>query len=271
MRAPDGGELTEGKRLLIRVEGLVIRTTDYGEGHKIATLLTPTHGKFGVVVRGAKKPKSRFGSLAQPFVYGDFSIYRSGRLGTLSSGEIIEPFRDLRERLELAAYASYAAELANRAIPDEEAGAFLFHQLLACLRALAEGKDPGVILRLFEMIIFRAAGYAPILHECASCGGTGDLRWFSATGGGALCGACRRRDPAALELAEPVWKLLRLFERLDLRRVGRTEVGEETKRQLRLALRRWMDEHLALRLKSLHFLDQWERDADSFDSPGPLR
>ncbi|OUM99440.1 MAG: DNA repair protein RecO [Paenibacillaceae bacterium ZCTH02-B3] len=241
--------------MLIRVEGIVIRTIDYGEGHKIITLITPTHGKFGVVVRGAKKPKSRFGFLAQLFVHGDFAVYRSGRLGTLKGGELVEPFRELRERLDLAACASYAAELTDRAIPDEEAGEHLFHQLLGCLTALAQGKDPEVVLRIYEMKIFRAAGYAPVLDACAACGVSERLGWFSAAAGGALCAACRPRDPDASALGEPARKLLQLFARLDLRRVGQTDVKDETKRQLREATRRWLEAHLDLRLKTLPFLD----------------
>lgn len=248
--------------MLYRVEGIVIRSTDYGEGNKIITLLTPGYGKQGVVVRGAKKAKSRHGALAQLFTYGEFSYYKSGSLGTLNSGEIIEPFRELREGLEGPAYAAYAAELTDRAINDDEAAAYLFHQLKACQTALAEGKDPQVVLRVYEMKVIGAAGYTPVLDECANCGRQDGPFRFSPPSGGALCPMCRHRDPAALELETPVWKLLRLFAALDLRRLGNVTVKDSSKRQLQLALRRWMDTHLGLNLKSRNFLDQWEKYGD---------
>lgn len=248
--------------MLYRVEGLVIRSTDYGEGNKIITLLTPTFGKQGVVVRGAKKLKSRYGALAQLFTYGDFSYYKSGTLGNLNSGEILESFHELREGLEGPAYAAYAAELTDRAINDDEAAAYLFHQLKACQTALAEGKDPQIVLRAYEMKIVNAAGYAPLLDECVNCGKSQGPFRFSATAGGALCHQCRHRDPSALELEETVWKLLRVFSALDLRRLGNITVRESSKRQLQLAMRRWMDTHLNLVLKSRNFLDQWEKYGD---------
>jgi DNA repair protein RecO (recombination protein O) len=248
--------------MLHRTEGIVIRSTDYGEGNKIITLLTPDYGKQGVVVRGARKPKSRYGALAQLFTYGDYSFYKSGSLGTLNSGEVIEPFRELREQLELAAYAAYAAELTDRAISDEESGAYLFHQLKAALGALAAGKDPQTVTRAYEMKVASAAGYAPMLTECAGCGRNEGPFRFSAQAGGALCGLCRHRDPAALELDETVWKLLRVFAALDLRRLGNTDLKESSKKQLQAALRRWLDAHLGLQLKSRHFLDQWEKHGD---------
>ncbi len=248
--------------MLYRVEGLVIRSNDYGEGNKIITLLTPTHGKQGVVVRGAKKPKSRHGSLAQLFTYGDYSYYKAGTLGSLNSGEIIESFRELREGLEGPAYAAYAAELTDRAINDDEAAAYLFHQLKACQMALAEGKDPQIVLRLYEMKVAGSAGYAPVLDECVNCGGQEGPFRFSAAAGGALCSLCRHRDPTALELEETVWKLLRVFSALDMRRLGNITVKDSSKRQLQLALRRWLDTHLNLNLKSRNFLDQWEKYGD---------
>jgi DNA repair protein RecO (recombination protein O) len=248
--------------MLYRVEGLVIRSADYGEGNKIITLLTPAYGKQGIVVRGAKKLKSRYGALAQLFTYGEYSYYKSGSLGTLNSGEIIESFRELREGLEGPAYAAYAAELTDRAINDDEAASYLFQQLKACQSALASGKDPVVVLGVYELKVASAAGYAPVLDECVNCGRQEGTFRFSAAAGGALCQSCRHRDPSALELEEGVWRLLRVFLGLDLRRLGNITVKESSKRQLQLVLRRWLDVHLNLKLKSRSFLDQWEKYGD---------
>jgi DNA repair protein RecO len=245
--------------MLYRAEGIVIRSTDYGEGNKIVTLLTPSFGKQGIVVRGAKKPKSRYGALAQLFTYGDYSYYRTGTLGTLNSGEVIESFRELREGLEGPAYAAYAAELTDRAINDDEAAAYLFHQLKACQTALAGGKDPQIVARAYEMKVFSAAGYAPMLDECVNCGRTEGPYRFSPGAGGALCYLCRHKDPSAMELQDGVWKLLRVFLAMDMRRLGGIAVKESTKKQLQLALRKWMDAHLNLNLKSRGFLDQLEK------------
>jgi DNA repair protein RecO (recombination protein O) len=55
---------------------------------------------------------------------------------------------------------------------------------------------------------------------------------------------------------------LRVFLALDLRRLGNITVKESSKRQLQLVLRRWLDTHLNLKLKSRSFLDQWERYGD---------
>ncbi|MBB6636236.1 DNA repair protein RecO [Cohnella thailandensis] len=245
--------------MLYRMEGIVIRGTDYGEGNKIITIFTPSHGKQGIVVKGARKPKSRYASLAQLFTYGDFSFYKSGNLGSLNAGEILESYRELRENLDRSAYAAYAAEMCDRVVGEEDASGYLFHQFKACLTALAEGKDPAIVIRIFEMKVVHAVGYAPMLDECAACGRTEGGFRFSAHLGGAICERCRHQDPGALELAPQTWKLLRIFSRIDLRQLGQIDVKPAIKAQLKTAMRRWMDHHLGMKLKSVHFLDQWEK------------
>ncbi|SEN09830.1 DNA repair protein RecO [Paenibacillus sp. OV219] len=242
-----------------RVEGIVIRSTDYGEGNKIITLFTRTHGKIGIVVRGAKKVKSRHGSLAQLFTYGEYLFFRNSGLGTLTHGEIIESHHVLREQLELTAYSSYAVELVDRALQEEDASAYIYEQLKACLTAFVAGKDVTITIQLFEMKILEAAGYAPDFTACMSCGNAEGRMALSARAGGVLCSRCRYKDPSAMELNEGALKLLRMFRQLDLRRLGNITVRDETKKQLKLVMRALMDTHLALQLKSRSFLDQMER------------
>lgn len=253
--------------MLYRIEGIVIRSTDYGEGNKILTLLTDKAGKVGVMARGAKKARSRHASLAQPFTHGEFVFFRNSGIGTLNAGEIIEPFQRLREDLDLAAYASYAAELCDRALQDEEAGEFMFQQLKACFTGLVEGKDPEVVLNLFEMKILQMAGYAPELDVCVSCGNEEGPFKISAQAGGILCRRCWSRDGAALPASEGALKLLRLFRRIDMRRLGSIQVSAETKKQLKAALRSFFDVHMDLRLRSRGFLDQLDRMNQMADSP----
>ncbi|QHT60301.1 DNA repair protein RecO [Paenibacillus lycopersici] len=243
----------------VRVEGIVIRSMDYGEGNKIVTLLTDTHGKAGVIIRGAKKIKSRHGSLSQLFTQGEYLFYRNSGLGTLTHGEIIESHHVLREQLDMTAYASYAAELVDRALQEEDASAFMYEQLKACLHAFEEGKDLMITTQLFEMKVLQAAGYGPDFNACVSCGNTVGPMSLSAQGGGVLCSRCAYKDAQAYPLSESALKLLRLFQQMDLRRLGNIQVKDETKQQLKGAMRLLMDMHIGIPLKSRSFLDQLDK------------
>jgi DNA repair protein RecO (recombination protein O) len=245
--------------MLYRVEGIVIRSMDYGEGNKIITLLTETDGKMGVLVRGAKKPKSRYAAMTMPFTYGLYIFFRNKGLGTLNGGEIIESHHPLREDLTLAANASYACELLDRVLQDEETGAFWFGQLKACLDALQEGKDPAVVTPLYEMKILQAAGYGPEMEVCVVSGTDQELEFFSPRLGGVLSRRSRHLDPAALSISPGVLKLLRLFTRLDMRRLGSIAVKDATKAELKTVMRALMDMQLGIQLKSRNFLDQLDK------------
>lgn len=248
--------------MLYRAEGIVIRSMDYGEGNKIITLCTEKSGKVGVLVRGAKKIKSRHAALTQPFTYGEYVFFRNGTgLGTLNAGEIIESHHLLREDLLKAAYSSYACELLDRVLQDEETGAFWFHQLKACLEALQEDKDPQIIINLYEMKVLQTAGYGPELNVCVSCGNerADEEMLFSPRLGGVLCRRCKHLDPPAMPVSPKTLKLLRVFARLDLRRLGNIDVKEATKAELKTVMRALMDTQLGLRLKSQNFLDQMEK------------
>ncbi|MBJ6363115.1 DNA repair protein RecO [Paenibacillus sp. GCM10012307] len=247
--------------MLYRVQGIVIRSMDYGEGNKIVNVLTSTHGKVGIMIRGAKKLRSRYGSLAQLFTQGEFGFFKKGTgLGTLNHGEIIDSHHVLRENLFMAAYASYAVELIDRAFQDDEAGSYLYEQLQACLTGLEAGKDPQIVTHLFEMKVLEAAGYAPEMSACVNCGEVTGTFALSYRLGGLLCHRCFSKDPSRLPTSEGFNKLLRLFRQLDMRRLGNIQVKDTTKKELREGMRLLMDTHLGLKLKSRAFLDQLERE-----------
>ncbi|MHA7962735.1 DNA repair protein RecO [Paenibacillus sp. CAU 1782] len=245
--------------MLYRVEGIVIRSMDYGENNKIVTLLCDSGSKAGVMVRGAKKVKSRYGSLSQPFTYGEFQFIRGKGLGTLQHGEMIQSHHVLRSQLDLSAFASYVAELTDRTLQEDESSSFLFQQLKACFGAMQDGKDPAIVCHLYEMRILELAGYSPELDECVQCGNVVGPFALSGAAGGVLCSRCRYRDPGSLPISESAHKLLRLFRRMDIRRLGNITVSPETKAELKSAMRSLMDHQLGLQLKSRNFLDQLDK------------
>lgn len=135
-----------------------------------------------------------------------------------------------------------------------------FASLLLCLNALEEDKEPGVIINVFEMKILQAAGYGPEFDSCVICGAEkpDDQLLVSPRLGGALCRSCKHNDPPAMEISARALKLLRLFARLDLTRLGNVDVKESSRDELK-KLCTFMDVQLGLKLKSQSFLDQLDK------------
>lgn len=253
--------------MILRVEGIVIRAVDYGEGNRILHVLTQEAGKISMMARGAKKVKSRFSAISQPFTYGQFVIFRSSSqaMGTINSGELIRSHQRLREDLVLSAYAAYLAELTNRIIEEGEPVPHIFAQLAAAFEAMEEGKDAAVITHVYEMNMLAAAGFMPQLHACVSCGREDEpLSLLSGALGGTICDHCRKSDPQAVSVKSGTLKLLRTIQQLDLRRLGNVNVSQAAKQEMKQFIRSVMDAHLQVRWKSRDFIDQLA-ELDRFD------
>jgi len=258
--------------MLYRVEGIVIRSVAYGEGNLIVTLFTGEVGKVGVMVRGAKKARSRHGAVTQLYTYGDFVFYKSqaNGLGTLNSAELLDGYPGIRGDLRASAYAAYFAELTDRLVPDGEASQFLFEQLKAAYEALSAGKDPAVVSAMLELKLAQFAGFAPLTSECAECGRAPDPEekmFWSASAGGLVCARCAADRSDRMPLPPGAVRLLPVLQRADLRRIGDVSVKPATKRALKEALRRYLDAHADVRLKTRGVLDQIEAVYDEPADP----
>jgi DNA repair protein RecO (recombination protein O) len=244
--------------MLVKTEGIIIRTNDYGEGNKIVTLYSSQLGKISFMARGARKPKSRLSSICQLFTYGHYLFYKgsSNSMGSLSQGEIIESFKNLRQDLKKTAYSAYFAELVDKLVEDGERNQSLFHMFLTTLRLLDEGKDAEILARLFEMKMCIIGGYRPEVNQCVQCGSIEQIHSFSIKEGGFLCEQCVSVDPNRQHLLSATIKLLRLLYHFDIDRLGNISVKDETKEDLKKILWAFMDHHTPLRLKSRSFLEQ---------------
>lgn len=249
--------------MLEKLEGIVIRTGNYGETHKIVTLFTKEKGKIAVMARGAKKPKSRMTSITQPFVQASYLVQMGSNMGTLHQGEVVQSFRAIREDIEKAAYASYMAELTDKLIEQNEPDPFLYEQFLLTLEWMGEGKDLDILLYMYELKMYKKGGFAPQLMQCVNCGQQQNPPFsFSIIEGGVLCKRCSHIDPESVTLSEKLHKILQMCLHVDIQRVGNISVKQETKEQVRNILDLYYERYGGYFLKSKKFLNQldWLRD-----------
>ncbi|WP_035343779.1 DNA repair protein RecO [Alkalihalobacillus hemicellulosilyticus] len=242
-----------------KVEGIIIRTIDYGETNKVVTLFTKELGKIGVMARGAKKPKSRLSAASQLFMYGVFVIQTSSGLGVLHQADITSSFRDIRNDLVRAAHASYILELTDKLTDEKKRYSEIFKLLYQILIYIDEGIDVEVLKMIFETKMLAVAGVKPELDQCASCGSINQPIAFSIKNAGFLCPNCRNKDAHAFQLNPQHVKLLRLFYYVDVERLGHISLKNETKKYIQMIIDSYYQEYSGLRLKSKRFLEQLER------------
>jgi DNA repair protein RecO (recombination protein O) len=177
----------------LKTEGIVLRSLRYGEADRILHLYTPDRGRVGAIAKGVRRSRSRFGGRLEPFFRLDLVLYEGrGDLLTVTSAETLAAHPRLREDAGALDGAARACEAVARLFDDGDPHRGVYH-LLANELALLD-REPALAGRAnalaFRLKLLLAAGFAPQLAACASCGDTDHLVGFSGADGGAVCAAC---------------------------------------------------------------------------------
>jgi DNA repair protein RecO (recombination protein O) len=188
----------------LKTEGIVLRSLRYGEADRILHLYTPHHGKVSAIAKGVRKAKSRFGGRLEPFfrIEGIFHVGRSDLL-TVTGASTVTAHARLRENGAALDSAARACDAVARLFATDDPHPGVFHLLANELTLLdgAPGTATAANAVAFRLKLLLAAGIAPHLAGCASCGESEHLSGFSGAAGGVVCPACEagafRLDQAA--------------------------------------------------------------------------
>ncbi len=180
----------------------VLRTYPVREADKVAVLFSGDEGKVRGWARGARRPKSRFGSsldTGNEVEVGWFE--REGReLVNVDRCDLVVSALPLVRDPVRAAALRYLAELVDIFAPGREANPKLYRLLAACRDALRGGRPVALVAAYFEAWLLRLSGLYPRPGRCG-CGGdfVPDGALFFAAGPAWRCPGCAagRGDPTA--------------------------------------------------------------------------
>jgi DNA repair protein RecO (recombination protein O) len=204
---------------LVTLDAIILQAFPYSETSKILRLLTPSHGVQSVIAKGARRPKSRYGGVLEPFTDGvaTFHLRLTRDLHTLSEFELVRPRQDLGRDLVRFGGASLLAEIVLRTA-NEQAAPEIFRCIRSALDRL-ETASPGDVegTALAEAwALVTLLGFGPALDHCVECDTllpeTGDL-YLDYAAGGLFCGGCTGGGGAGRTLPEEarrdLWSLTR--------------------------------------------------------------
>ena len=176
-----------------KTEAVVLRSIRYGEADRVLHLYSADRGRVGAVAKGARRMRSRLGGRLEPMARVNLVLHAGrGELCTVTAADTVNAHPALRERrasLERAVQACEAVlRLLDSAEPNRAAYNLLCNQL-GLLDADAGAANRGQALA-FRAKLLLAAGFAPELASCASCGEREHLSGFSPAAGGVVCSSC---------------------------------------------------------------------------------
>src|SRR5450631_2055533 len=200
----------------LKTEAVVLRSLRYGEADRILHLYTPARGRLSAIAKGVRRARSRFGGRLEPFFRLNIELHEGrGELMTVTGAQTIDGYARLRGDARAIDAAARACDAVGRLFETSEPHPGVFNLLCRKLSLLDGGVSPldggaarssgrGAALA-FRLKLLLAAGLAPQLAACATCGERDHLLGFSGAAGGMVCAAC---EAGSFPLGEEAYRFM---------------------------------------------------------------
>ena len=176
-----------------KTEAIVLRSIRYGEADRVLHLYTADRGRVGAVAKGVRRVKSRLGGRLEPLSRVKLVLHQGrGELCTISQADTVPAHAALREHRASLERGAQACEAVLRLLDSTDPNPPAYNLLCNELALLDEQPEQASRAQAlaFRLKLLLAAGFAPELAGCASCGETEHLGGFSPSAGGVVCAGC---------------------------------------------------------------------------------
>src|ERR1700691_2151670 len=129
-------------------EAIILRSFPLGEGDRLVSFLDRQSGRVRGVARGARLPKSRYGSTLEMLAYIRIWYFEreTRELVRINQCELIESFMDVQQDYASAVALALVSEITDSVLGEREAADAMFRLILLTARAVrANGPSPVVV------------------------------------------------------------------------------------------------------------------------------
>lgn len=248
-----------------RCEAVVLKTSPFGEGGSLATLLTRDHGKVRAIARGARRSTSKLVGHLEPLNQVQLAMSHGRSLDHVDQALVIHDFSGLKGELGLLGRGLYVAELVDGFGAEENHSPGLYGLALETLHAIEEHPDSEWPLRFFELHLLRVSGFMPELYRCVQCSEDLEpgLHRFGPAVGGALCPGCPPESGRVYFLSLRALKVLRLMDREPLSEVIRLKADAPLMEEIKFLTAGSISFWLEREIRSNTFLNQLRGEAET--------
>jgi DNA repair protein RecO (recombination protein O) len=226
--------------MLQRTEGIVLKTTPFGEADLIVTYLTESHGIIKTFAKSPRKTKSRFGSSLEPLTYSRIAFWgkEDAALPRLTQSDIVYSFSSLRNSLKCFLPAAEMIELTLTFVAEKDANSKVYALLMNTLRALEADCSARLLPVYYKLKLLAIVGYLPGLSGCGRCGKAGNEFYLSH--GTVLCGGCSKGNESSFRISPGMTRLCGSLLEWSISKLNRIKPSES----LIAELSRLLDEHV---------------------------
>ncbi len=243
--------------MIVKTEGIVLKSMDFRETSRIATFFTRDHGKVKGVLKGIRRDPGKFGSSLEKFSLNDivYYQYRHSDLHLVSHCDMKDYYAGFRQDLERMTAASYAAELIDALMPAEECNGKIYDLVRVFLRSLQTAPDISKLVHTFQIKILSLSGFQPHLEACVRCSqDVHETPRFSLRLGGLLCVSCQDASGETSAISRGSVASILHIQNHDWENSLRLGMAPFVKKELKYILNHFLVFHLERHLRSARFL-----------------
>lgn len=243
---------------IVSVDGICLSETNYSESSKILNVYTKEYGMIGILSKSCRNIRSKLRGVSRKLIYGTYHIYyKENGLSTLIGVDIKNGYLKTTMDLERVAYASYLIDLTYQVVKQEPDECVL-DLLVATLGKMEEGMDVVTLTSIYEVKMLAHLGVLPSLDGCAVCGNTTNVVTISSDKGGLICGSCFQSGVDRIVSSTTI-KLLRMYYYVDISKITKIEVNEESEKEIDTFLEEYYDKYTGVITKSKRMLKDVKR------------
>lgn len=239
--------------MIVKVEGMIVAETLYGETSKIIQLFTKEYGIIGIMCKGVQSMKSRLRALTMKFTYGSFCIYyKEEKLSILKDVDILCDFQNMKNDIVLLSYFNYLTDLTTQVYKHSE-NEVLYDYYLAGLKKIEAGMDPLVITNILEFKYLPFLGVGLELDSCILCGNKTNIVTIDADTGGYICKNCYQDQ---ILVSPKTVQMIRMYYYVDIDSITKLSIKEEIVKEINFFINRYYERYTGLYLNSKKFLNK---------------
>ena len=237
--------------MIEKLEGVIVRTTSYGETSLVLEIFTKEKGLIGVMAKGVKSLKSKLRASTMKFTYGFFYVYyKEGKLSILKDVDVINPLQVIHQDITLIGYLNYIVELSVQVFKESE-NSDIFPLMMATILKMNEGYDSLILVNILETKCLPYLGVGLNLDGCMRCGSTHNIVTIDGDVGGLICKNCYQNEK--LVKTKSI-QLLRIYEKISISSISKLDIKEENTKEIKKFLNTYYNRYTGMYLQSKDFL-----------------
>ena len=245
--------------MALNIEGIILKSFNYGEKHKIIKLITPHLGVIGVFISNGNKVSSKKSAFIQPLTCAYFNLKesenRTNDLYFFNNGDVENYFLDLKLDYEKVSYAYYMAEIILKGTYETNDNNYVYNLFKRCLLLASEGHSIVLLNIIFQFKMLPILGINPIIDCCAVCQTKENIAMLSISQGGLVCKNCiKLKEPLLIDA--PLIPIVRALCKVDLDNFPTIELDEEELKSIETFLEAYYETYSGLYLNSKKFIKE---------------